>query len=124
MNDGHHQVKECCIDSAISVINTIVETACEQEHDLDLMRLINFIDLYHTYLQFAAKPEYHLRKHSASLRGPADAIFMEQISDIKIVSFDRFVQDIRLISFAAQVASVKSGHKVSTPPPLAPSANS
>ena len=122
MNDIHeanHEENECCIDSAIDVINNIVETACELEHELDLMHLVNFIDLYHTYLQFAAKPEYHLRKHSASLRKPADAIFTDKTNDIRIVSFDRFVKDVRLISFAAQVASVKSGHTVSTPPPLA-----
>lgn len=111
------------VDVAISMMSNIVETACERSADLDLMRLVNFMDLYSVYLQLANKPESELHQRLESITGPLDSVITQTLGDTEMVSFERFVRDSRLLSVAAIGASLESGERVLPPLPLNISAN-
>lgn len=112
-----------CIESVVSLMTNIVETACEHEPDLDLLRLINFMDLYRVYLQQAndMSAEFHAEIISAS--GPSDSVVTQKLGNTDLVSFERFVRDSRLLNLAAGAASVQAAEKVASPLPLTVSAN-
>ena len=115
--------EDLCISAAISLVSNVVETACEREGDLDLMRFVNFLDLYRVYLQLSSQKESDLKAYIASISGPSDAVLTQKLGDTDLVSFERFVRDSRLLNMAATAASRETGEKVSAPPPLTLSAN-
>lgn len=98
-----------CCGSAAELLSSIVETACEYEHQLGLMRLINYLDLYRVYLSLA--------QQSPAANG--DDHGKHRYS----VTFERFVRDSRLLAKAAAEASRQSGENVAVPTPLNVSAN-
>ena len=111
-------------NSARTVVNTmmnIVEMACEHEPDLGLMRLVNFIDLYRTYLEHVAVRQT-LDEDLMSLAREASLRMAEPIST-DCATFEQFISDSRLLHMAAVAASRESGMSVATPPPLKQSAN-
>jgi|GEM_PF-2709096 len=95
-----------CVDTAISMIGSIVETACEYEHDISLMRLVNLIDLYSNYLQIAGKSD-----------------LCNPIGDNEPVNFECFIRDSHLLEMAAHAATLDTGDCVAIPPPIGMSAN-
>lgn len=115
--------EERCVDTAMSLLGNIVETACEREPDLDLMRFVNFLELYRVYLQMASQPDSDLNAYIASISGHSDAVLTQKLGDTELVSFERFVRDSRLLNMAATAASRQAGEKVAAPPPLTVSAN-
>jgi len=115
--------EESCVSTAMSLLSNIVETACEREPDLDLMRFINFLDLYRVYVEVASQPESDLHAYLSSISGPSDAVLTQKLGETHLVSFERFVRDSRLINIAATAASRETGEHVAAPPPLTISAN-
>lgn len=101
------------IEATSRMLNSIVETACEHEPDLDLVRLVNYMDLYRVYLEGIPASQ----TSSDTINEPG---FAEQISPI---TFENFVRSSKLLSSAATMAAVESGDKVATPVPLVISAN-
>ncbi|MFK7860133.1 MAG: hypothetical protein AB8B64_15000 [Granulosicoccus sp.] len=112
-----------CIESVISLMNNIVETACEHEPDLGLMRLVNLMDLYRVHLQLAAGPASDSIADVASMSGLSDNVLTQKLGNTEFVSFERFVRDSRLLKVAAIAASRDSGETVAPPTPLTVSAN-
>ena len=95
----------------------IVETACEHESDLELMRLVNFMDLYRTYLS-------RVVMSVAGIEPFCDKGVLEPVLGITTaVSFEKFISDSRLLAMAAAAATKECGVVVATPPPLKVSAN-
>lgn len=112
-------------NSARTVVNTmmnIVEMACEHEPDLGLMRLVNFIDLYRTYLEHVVVRQ-SLDEDLMTLAGEA-SVRMAEPTLTDCATFEQFISDSRLLHMAAVAASRESGMSVATPPPLKQSANS
>lgn len=112
-----------CIETVLSLMTNIVETACEHEPDLDLVRLINFMDLYRVYVQHADDETSEFHADIASISGPSDAVLTQTLGKTDFVSFERFVRDSRLLKMAALAASAQSEEKVASPTPLTVSAN-
>lgn len=110
-------------NTAASLMSSVVETACEHDSDLDLMRLVNFMDLYRTYLQAMQNPTSELAIASASMDPESDSVIIQQLAGTKLVSFERFVRDTKLLAMAASAACAETGDKVATPAPLMISAN-
>ncbi len=110
---------DSCIKTAVSLLINIVETACEHETDLELMRLVNFMDLYRTYLSRVVLPL------DAPSRGQhVDSGVLEAgLGTTRAVSFEQFISDSRLLAMAAAAATNECGVVVATPPPLKLSAN-
>lgn len=111
-------------NSARMVVDTmlnIVEMACEHEPDLELMRLVNFIDLYRTYLDHVVvRPS--LEEDLMTLAGEASPrVVIPTLTDC--ATFEQFISDSRLLHMAAVAASRESGMPIATPPPLKQSAN-
>ncbi len=115
-------LSETCVKTAVGMLVSIVETACEHESDLELMRLVNFMDLYRTYLSHLV-----LEKNSGLdpvVIGQADADVLEpRLGTTNAVSFEKFISDSRLLEMAAAAATKECGVAVATPPPLKLSAN-
>ena len=107
--------------TVVSTMMNIVEMACEHEPDLRLMRLVNFIDLYRTYLEHVVVRQ-PLDEDLMTLAGEASVRVAEPtLTDC--ATFEQFVSDSRLLHMAAVAASRESGMSVATPPPLKQSAN-
>lgn len=107
--------------TVISMMSNIVETACEHEPDLGLMRLVNFIDLYRTYLEHVVVRQ-SVDEDLMTLAGESSVRVTEPtLTDC--ATFEQFISDSRLLHMAAVVASRESGIFVATPPPLKHSAN-
>ena len=115
--------EEGCIDAAISVLTNIVETACDHEHDLSLMRLVNLLDLYKTYLQVAGDLDSELQSYIAGISRPSNAVLTQSLGGTRLVSFERFIRDSRLLAMAATEATRLNGELVVAPAPLSLSAN-
>ena len=112
---------DTCIKNAVNMLVNIVETACEHEADLELMRMVNFIDLYRTYLSrivLANESVYESETLGADSNTPVPALGVSNA-----VSFEQFISDSRLLHIAAAAASKECGFAVATPPPLKMSAN-
>ncbi|MFK7995477.1 MAG: hypothetical protein AB8B87_15185 [Granulosicoccus sp.] len=116
-------LEEICMESVLSLMSNIVETACEHGPDLSLVRLVNFMDLYRAYLQLANDPEEDLQAYIASISGPSDSVVTQKLGKTEFVSFERFVRDSRLLNIAASAATRASGETVAAPTPLTVSAN-
>lgn len=97
-------------DMAASLLTSIVETACEHEHSLDLMRLVNYLDLYNVYL---AQLDPSTLDNSAT----------SSLASARPLTFEQFVGDSKRLSACSAVASRLYGDKVANPAPLVPSAN-
>ena len=111
-----------CVTTAAQLLVSIVETACEHESDLDLMRLVNFMDLYRVYLtdaQSARNKTTALDIGNESSSALADG----HAAHVPIVEFEQFIGDSRLLSLAAGMASADCGERVAAPAPLRLSAN-
>ena len=107
--------------TVVSMMMNIVEMACEHEPDLGLMRLVNFIDLYRTYLEQVVVRQ-SVDEDLMNLAGESSVRVAEPtLTDC--VTFEQFIGDSRLLHMAAVVASRESGISVATPPPLKQSAN-
>lgn len=110
------------IDTAINQLTSVVETACEHASDLDLMRMINFMDLYRAYLTEVKLGEVGLASLAIVSEQSATSRDVD-LGSTPLVSFEDFIGDSRLLELAAAVASVESGETVSAPAPLRLSAN-
>lgn len=107
--------------TVVSMMANIVDMACEYEPDLGLMRLVNFIDLYRTYLEHIVVRQ-PLDEELMTLAGESSVRKLEPtLTDC--ASFEQFISDSRLLHMAAVAASRESGIPVATPPPLKHSAN-
>ena len=96
-------------ETAYELLSSIVETACEHEHELGLMRLTNYLDLYRVYLSLTKQPH--------------TAICADHGNHSCSATFECFVRDSRLLAKAAAEATRRSGEKVAVPTPLQLSAN-
>ncbi|MFK8082418.1 MAG: hypothetical protein AB8B97_19190 [Granulosicoccus sp.] len=121
--DDHCAVDALCLKSVISLMNNIVETACEHEPDLGLMRLINLMDLYRVHLESANAPQADSSASFACINDLADSERSQKIGHASFVSFEQFVRDSQLLGRAATAATLEAGEKVATPSPLTVSAN-
>ena len=108
--------------TVVSMMMNIVEMACEHEPDLGMMRLVNFIDLYRTYLEHVVDRQ-SLDEDLMTLAGEV-SVRVAESSLTDCATFGQFISDSRLLHIAAVVASRESGISVATPPPLKHSANS
>ena len=115
--------EELSIDSAISLLTNIVETACDHEHDLSLMRLINLLDLYKIYLQLAGDSNSEVQSYIGDISGPSTSVLTQSLGGTRLVSFERFIRDSRLLGIAATEATRLNGELVVAPAPLSVSAN-
>ena len=112
---------DSCIKTAVSLLMNIVETACEHEPDLELMRLVNFMDLYRTYLACVVTP---LDASNTGQEHAVDNTTIEAgLGTTRAVSFEHFISDSHLLAMAAAAATDECGVIVATPPPLKLSAN-
>ncbi len=111
-----------CIKSTVNILTNIAETACEHAADLDLMRFVNYVDLYRTYLSQAASGDINdsLLKFVSE---PGTTVSDAYLGSTHPVSFEQFTSDSRLLALAAAVATVESGDTVAVPAPLEVSAN-
>ncbi|MGQ7845111.1 hypothetical protein ACUNV4_11590 [Granulosicoccus sp. 3-233] len=113
---GTVAISEGSMQAVVAVIANIVDMACEHEPDLGLMRLVNFMDLYRTYLA-----------HEIDT-GPGETTgFLAEHAGRRMtdcVSFEHFIGDPHLLELAAQAASQDTGVIVAAPVPLKISANS
>lgn len=121
---GTVELSESSLSVVVSLIANIVDMACEHEPDLELMRLVNFMDLYRTYLS------HELDSGDAEGDVASGALETGKCRDMvrrrrtEFVSFEQFIGDSRLLRIAAQAASRDTGILVSAPLPLKLSANS
>ncbi len=107
--------------TVVSMVRNIVDMACEHEPDLGLMRLVNFMDLYRTYLEHVVVRQ-SLDEDRMTLAGKASMRLVgPTLTDC--ATFEQFISDSRLLHMAAVAASRESGFLVATPPPLKQSAN-
>lgn len=118
---GTIALSENSAKTVVSMMMDIIETACEHEPDLGMMRLVNFMDLYRTYLEHVVaspSPDDNLVKLGGKpvLKGTEPGL-------TNCATFEQFVSDSRLLHMAAVIASRESGMEVATPPPLKHSAN-
>lgn len=122
-HSGSILMSDQCVWNAVSVMASIVEAACEHEKDLDLMRLVNYMDLYRTYLTHA------ITRVSADdcllgSNGEAPRSSLEpELVVADCASFEQFIGDFRLLRLAASALSREGGIAVATPPPLKLCAN-
>lgn len=121
-NTSAQALSESSVRTTVSMLVNIVETACEHEADLELMRLVNFMDLYRMYLECSLEQsdkggmvEAASDQLGAGLESPLDLS--------ECVNFEHFISDSRLLRFAAEAASRDCGVAVATPAPLKLSAN-
>ena len=112
-----------CLNTAVSLLVGIVETACEHESDLELMRLVNFMDLYRTYLAHAVSPDSDQDELSSFVSTPSMSVAEPRLGVTDCASFEQFITDSRLLQLAAEAASRECGFSVATPLPLKLSAN-
>ncbi len=87
-----------------------------------LMRLINFMDLYRTYLAAAMSDEANHPLWTI-VSEPGPTVLDAQLGLTPLVSFEQFIGDSRLLALAAAVATTESGERVVVPAPLHLSAN-
>jgi len=120
-NDGVN--RNSVATAAASLLMSMVETACEHDADLDLMRLVNFMDLYRLYLQAMLQPDSELAIAASKLESESDSVIIQNLSGTDFVSFERFVRDTKLLALAAAAASRATGERVAVPAPLIVSAN-
>jgi len=111
------------IKTAASLLENIVEIACEREPDLDLMRLINFLDLYRVYVETVSQSCPDRNACLYSFDAPSETVLTQNLGETGVVSFERFVRNSHLLSIAANAASAEVGERVSVPAPLSLSAN-
>jgi len=116
-----HELSDTCIKAAVSMLVNIVETACEHESDLELMRMVNFIDLYRTYLSCMVVPSKG--DSNSTVLNTDSSVLESKLGTTTAVSFERFISDSRLLDLAAAAASREYGVFVAMPPPLKISAN-
>ncbi|NND91594.1 MAG: hypothetical protein HKN42_12100 [Granulosicoccus sp.] len=120
---GTIPMSDNCVRTAISLMVNIVETTCEHEADLDLMRLANFMDLYRIYLTHAVTPQPGADALAMTVTEPSASVLEPTLGITDCASFEQFISDSRLLHLAAAAASRESGTVVATPPPLKISAN-
>lgn len=114
---------DTCIRTSVSLMMNIVETACEHESDLDLMRLVNFMDLYRTYLAYAMSPSVDSDAQGPIVSKPCSSVLEPRLGITDCASFEQFISDSRLLELAALAATHESGITVAIPAPLKLSAN-
>lgn len=114
-------LSESSLPVVVTMIANIVDMACEYEPDLELMRLVNFMDLYRTYLAHELEAG---RVDSDSTGLARDSLATSGRRMTECVSFERFIGDTHLLQIAAKAASHDTGVHVSAPLPLKLSANS
>ena len=107
--------------TVVRMMANIVEMACEHEPDLGLMRLVNFIDLYRTYLEQVVVRQS--RDEELMTLAGESSVCMPELTLTDCATFEQFISDSRLLHLAAVAASRESGISVATPPPLKQSAN-
>ncbi|ASJ75126.1 hypothetical protein [Granulosicoccus antarcticus] len=118
---GTIALSENSAKTVVSMMMNIIETACEHEPDLGMMRLVNFMDLYRTYLEHVIGSPV-LDQNLVKLGGkPVLQRGEPGLTDC--ATFEQFVSDSRLLHMAAVIASRECGIDVATPPPLKHSAN-
>jgi hypothetical protein len=105
-------------------MKNIVETACENEAELKLTRLVNFMDLYRTYLADAIAADAQLDHLASAGSASSKSVPEPPLGVTDCASFEQFISDSRLLQLAAAAASRESGFAVATPAPLKNSANS
>ena len=118
-NSVGQEPTDSCIKTAVSLLINIVETACEHETDLELMRLVNFMDLYRTYLSCVVLDASDTGRGKHLDSGVHEA----GLGTTRAVSFEQFISDSHLLAMAAAAATKECGVVVATPPPLKLSAN-
>lgn len=116
--DGTVAISESSMQVVVTLLANIVEMACEHEPDLGLMRLVNFMDLYRTYLAH----EMELHDAGGESTGFVGRPTGRRMTDC--VSFEHFIGDSHLLQIAASAASRDTGVFVAAPLPLKVSANS
>lgn len=104
----------------ISSLKNIVETGCEYEHSLDVVRLVNLLDLYRVYLQTIDNPE-NSDATSAEASNKAEPGASQQGG---VASFEHFASSPELLTVSAIAASKEYRTTIAVPAPLRPSANS
>ena len=115
---GTVAISESSLQAVVAVIANMVDMACEHEPDLGLMRLVNFMDLYRTYLSH----EIGVNPAHADSMGFVAEHAGRRMTDC--VSFEHFIGDSHLLELAAEAASQDTGVNVAAPLPLKLSANS
>lgn len=123
-NTATNPQSDYCLKTAVGMLVNIVETACEHESDLELMRLVNFMDLYRTYLAQTQRPDVSRKLAVISGGDDDDTSTIETLENTECASFEYFISNSRLLQFAAEAASRECGVVVAVPPPLKLSANS
>lgn len=116
--DGTVAISESSLQVVVTMLANIVDMACEHEPDLGLMRLVNFMDLYRTYLSH----EIGLDSLDSEFAGYVTNAKGRRVTDC--VSFEYFIGDYHLLQIAALAASKDTGVNVAAPVPLKLSANS
>ncbi len=115
---GAVPISESSLQAVVEAIANIVDMACEHEPDLGLMRLVNFIDLYRTYLAHEVDDfPGDFQPAAVMTKNPG-----RRMRDF--VTFEQFIGDPHLLELAAQAASQDTGVVVTPPVPLKISANS
>lgn len=120
-DSADNEFSDSCLKTALSLLINIVETACEHESDLELMRLINFMDLYRTYLACVVLPQD--ASDTGSEQHVDRGVLQPVLGTTRAVSFEQFISDSHLLAMAAAEATKECGVVVATPPPLKLSAN-
>lgn len=118
---GTIALSENSVKTVVSMMMNIIETACEHEPDLGMMRLVNFMDLYRTYLEHVIGAPAIDQNLFTLARKPGVQRGESGLTDC--ATFEQFVSDSRLLHMAAVIASRECGIEVATPPPLKHSAN-
>lgn len=118
------QASAATIAALASLMSNLVETVCEHEHDLSLMRLVNLMELYRVYLELASNEHNSdLYNYAASMSNPSNSVLTQHLGDTQMVSFERFVRDSRMLGIAAAAAARETADSVVAPAPLSLSAN-
>lgn len=123
-------LSESSLPVVVTMIANIVEMACEHEPDLGLMRLVNFMDLYRTYLMHELDTDYpdsnYAGNEHAGLTRESSTVSRSTAGRrmTECVSFEHFIGDPHLLQIAALAASRDTGVVVTAPLPLKLSANS
>jgi len=116
--DQQRTIDASCIHTAVSLVANVVEVVCEHEQNLDLMKLVTYLDLYQKYLELT-----HLNNISASAVNTADfqereSVVTQHLGHMNVMSFERFVCDSYWLEQAARALELVSREQVPTPAPL------
>ena len=112
------------VGTAASLVSNLVEMACEHAPDLDLARLVNFMELYRVYVENVSDPHSQFYSEFRRASVPGNAVLTPRLGSTTLLSFECFVRDSRLLSIASKASSLEAGESVAVPAPLRVSANS